>query len=123
MKLQIKIEKEGLKEIEIGDKDMDVVIEQMNIMNLLNYNIIIYAAYKDLLGYDAEICEGRLYIHRKHMNNKKLLFDLLAVLNVVRKGLELNQKYYEFSVLEMLTISLENRLPTSQEYEEMCRII
>ena len=123
MKLQIKIEKEGLKEIEIGDKDMDVVIEQMNILNLLNYNIIIYAAYKDLLGYDAEICEGRLYIHRKHMNNKKLLFDLLAVLNVVRKGLELNQKYYEFSVLEMLTISLENRLPTSQEYEEMCRII
>ena len=92
-------------------------------MNLLNYNIIIYAAYKDLLGYDADICEGRLYIHRKHMNNKKLLFDLLAVLNVVRKGLELNQKYYEFSVLEMLTISLENRLPTSQEYEEMCRII
>lgn len=123
MKLQIKIEKEGLKEIEIGDRNMDAVIEQMNIMNLLNYNIIIYAAYKDLLGYDAEICEGRLYIHRKYVSNKKLLFDLLAVLNVVRKGLELNQKYYEFSVLEMLTISLENRLPTSQEYEEMCRII
>lgn len=123
MKLLIKVEKEGLKEIEIGDRNMDAVIEQMNIMNLLNYNIIIYAAYKDLLGYDAEICEGRLYIHRKYMSNKKLLFDLLAVLNVVRKGLELNQKYYEFSVLEMLTISLENRLPTSQEYEEMCRII
>ena len=123
MKLLIKVEKEGLKEIEIGDRNMDAVIEQMNIMNLLNYNIIIYAAYKDLLGYDAEICEGRLYIHRKYVSNKKLLFDLLAVLNVVRKGLELNQKYYEFSVLEMLTISLENRLPTSQEYEEMCRII
>ena len=123
MKLQIKIEKEGIKQIEVGNKNMDAVIEQMNIMNLLNYNIIIYAAYKDLLGYDAEICEGRLYIHRKYMSNKKLLFDLLAVLNVVRKGLELNQKYYEFSVLEMLTISLENRLPTSQEYEEMCRII
>ena len=123
MKLQIKIEKEGIKQIEVGNKNMDAVIEQMNIMNLLNYNIIIYAAYKDLLGYDAEICEGRLYIHRKYVSNKKLLFDLLAVLNVVRKGLELNQKYYEFSVLEMLTISLENRLPTSQEYEEMCRII
>ena len=123
MKLLIKVEKEGLKEIEIGDRNMDAVIEQMNIMNLLNYNIIIYAAYKDLLGYDAEIYEGRLYIHRKYVSNKKLLFDLLAVLNVVRKGLELNQKYYEFSVLEMLTISLENRLPTSQEYEEMCRII
>ena len=123
MKLLIKVEKEGLKEIEIGDRNMDAVIEQMNIMKLLNYNMIIYAAYKDLLGYDAEICEGRLYIHRKYVSNKKLLFDLLAVLNVVRKGLELNQKYYEFSVLEMLTISLENRLPTSQEYEEMCRII
>ena len=123
MKLQIKIEKEGIKQIEVGNKNMDAVIEQMNIMNLLNYNIIIYAAYKDLPGYDAEICEGRLYIHRKYMSNKKLLFDLLAVLNVVRKVLELNQKYYEFSVLEMLTISLENRLPTSQEYEEMCRII
>ena len=123
MKLQIKIEKEGIKQIDVGNKNMDAVIEQMNIMNLLNYNIIIYAAYKDLLGYDAEIYEGRLYIHRKYVSNKKLLFDLLAVLNVVRKGLELNQKYYEFSVLEMLTISLENRLPTSQEYEEMCRII
>ena len=123
MKLLIKIEKEGIKQIDVGNKNMDAVIEQMNIMNLLNYNIIIYAAYKDLLGYDAEICEGRLYIHRKYVSNKKLLFDLLAVLNVVRKGLELNQKYYEFSVLEMLTISLENRLPTSQEYEEMCRII
>ena len=122
MKLLIKTEK-GVKQIEVGNKNMDAVIEQMNIINLLNYNIIIYAAYKDLLGYDAEICEGRLYIHRKYVSNKKLLFDLLAVLNVVRKGLELNQKYYEFSVLEMLTISLENRLPTSQEYEEMCRII
>ena len=117
MKLQKKIEKEGIKQIEFGNKNMDAVIDQMTIRNLLNYNIIIYAAYKDLLGYDAEICEGRLYIHRKYVSNKKLLFDLLAVLNVVRKGLELNQKYYEFSVLEMLTISLENRLPTLQECE------
>ena len=121
MKLTIKTKK-GIKQIEVGDKNMDAVIEQMNVLNLKKYNITVYAAYK-VLDYDAEIINDRLYIHRKHMNNKKILFDLLAVLNVVRKGLELNQKYYEFSVLEMLTISLENRLPTSQEYEEMCRII
>ena len=32
MKLQIKIEKEGIKQIEVGNKNMDAVIEQMNII-------------------------------------------------------------------------------------------
>ena len=114
MKLTIKTEK-GIKQIEVGNKNMDAVIEQMNIMNLLNYNIIIYAAYKDLLGYDAEICEGRLYIHRKHMNNKKILFDLLAIFHTVKKGLPLTQCSYEEVLFIMLTIALENRLPTGRE--------
>ena len=113
MKLTIKTEK-GIKEIVVGNKNMDAVIEQMNIINLLNYNIIIYAAYK-VLDYDAEIINDRLYIHRKHMNNKKILFDLLAIFHTVKKGLPLTQCSYEEMLFVILTIALENRLPTGRE--------
>ena len=114
MKLQIKIEKEGIKQIEVGNKNMDAVIEQMNIMNLKKYNITVYAAYK-VLDYDAEIINDRLYIHRKHMNNKKILFDLLAIFHTVKKGLPLTQCSYEEMLFVILTIALENRLPTGRE--------
>ena len=114
MKLQIKIEKEGIKQIEVGDKNMDAVIEQMNVLNLKKYNITVYAAYK-VLDYDAEIINDRLYIHRKHMNNKKILFDLLAIFHTVKKGLPLTQCSYEEMLFVILTIALENRLPTGRE--------
>ena len=113
MKLQIKTEK-GIKQIEVGNKNMDAVIEQMNIMNLKKYNITVYAAYK-VLDYDAEIINDRLYIHRKHMNNKKILFDLLAIFHTVKKGLPLTQCSYEEMLFVILTIALENRLPTGRE--------
>ena len=114
MKLQIKIEKEGIKQIEVGNKNMDAVIEQMNVLNLKKYNITVYAAYK-VLDYDAEIINDRLYIHRKHMNNKKILFDLLAIFHTVKKGLPLTQCSYEEMLFVILTIALENRLPTGRE--------
>ena len=113
MKLTIKTEK-GIKQIEVGDKNMDAVIEQMNVLNLKKYNITVYAAYK-VLDYDAEIINDRLYIHRKHMNNKKILFDLLAIFHTVKKGLPLTQCSYEEMLFVILTIALENRLPTGRE--------
>ena len=113
MKLTIKTEK-GIKQIEVGNKNMDAVIEQMNVLNLKKYNITVYAAYK-VLDYDAEIINDRLYIHRKHMNNKKILFDLLAIFHTVKKGLPLTQCSYEEMLFVILTIALENRLPTGRE--------
>ena len=113
MKLTIKTEK-GIKQIEVGNKNMDAVIEQMNVLNLKKYNITVYAAYK-VLDYDAEIINDRLYIHRKHMNNKKILFDLLAIFHTVKKGLPLTQCSYEEMLFIILTIALENRLPTGRE--------
>ena len=113
MKLTIKTKK-GIKQIEVGDKNMDAVIEQMNVLNLKKYNITVYAAYK-VLDYDAEIINDRLYIHRKHMNNKKILFDLLAIFHTVKKGLPLTQCSYEEMLFVILTIALENRLPTGRE--------
>ena len=113
MKITIKTEK-GIKQIEVGNKNMDAVIEQMNVLNLKKYNITVYAAYK-VLDYDAEIINDRLYIHRKHMNNKKILFDLLAIFHTVKKGLPLTQCSYEEMLFVILTIALENRLPTGRE--------
>ena len=113
MKLTIKTEK-GIKQIEVGNKNMDAVIEQMSVLNLKKYNITVYAAYK-VLDYDAEIINDRLYIHRKHMNNKKILFDLLAIFHTVKKGLPLTQCSYEEMLFVILTIALENRLPTGRE--------
>ena len=113
MKLTIKTEK-GIKQKEDVDKNMDADIEQMNVLNLKKYNITVYAAYK-VLDYDAEIINDRLYIHRKHMNNKKILFDLLAIFHTVKKGLPLTQCSYEEMLFVILTIALENRLPTGRE--------
>ena len=113
MKLTIKTEK-GIKQIEVGNNNMDADIEQMNVLNLKKYNITVYAAYK-VLDYDAEIIKDRLYIHRKHMNNKKILLDLLAIFHTVKKGLPLTQCSYEEMLFVILTIALENRLPTGRE--------
>ena len=113
MKLQIKTEK-GIKEIVVGNKNMDKILSEMNVLNLKKYNITVYAAYK-VLDYDAEIINDRLYIHRKHMNNKKILFDLLAIFHTVKKGLPLTQCSYEEMLFVILTIALENRLPTGRE--------
>ena len=113
MKLTIKTEK-GIKEIVVGNKNMDKILSEMNVLNLKKYNITVYAAYK-VLDYDAEIINDRLYIHRKHMNNKKILFDLLAIFHTVKKGLPLTQCSYEEMLFIILTIALENRLPTGRE--------
>lgn len=113
MKLTIKTEK-GIKEIVVGNKNMDKILSEMNVLNLKKYNITVYAAYK-VLDYDAEIINDRLYIHRKHMNNKKILFDLLAIFHTVKKGLPLTQCSYEEMLFVILTIALENRLPTGRE--------
>ena len=113
MKLTIKTEK-GIKQIVVGNKNMDKILSEMNVLNLKKYNITVYATYK-VLDYDAEIINDRLYIHRKHMNNKKILFDLLAIFHTVKKGLPLTQCSYEEMLFVILTIALENRLPTSKE--------
>ena len=121
MKLQIKT-KRGIQEIQTGDKNMDNVLSEMNMMNLHRYGFSIFGRYKEL-NYDAEIVDEKLYINSKHRDNGKITFDILAIYNTIQKNIFVTQYSYEETLFQMLTISLENRLPTIQECERCHNII
>ena len=47
----------------------------------------------------------------------KIVFDILAMYNTFQKNIFVTQHSYEETLFQMLTIALENRLPTLQECE------
>ena len=113
MKLQIKTRK-GIQEVEVGNKNMDEVLAQMNMNNLNRYGFRVCCRFKRL-RYDAEIINNKLYINSKHINNGKIIFDILAIYNTFQKNIFVTQYSYEETLFQMLTIAIENRLPTLQE--------
>ena len=115
MKLQMKTRR-GIQEIETGNKNMDKILTQMNMSNLNRYGFCVWGRFK-LLRYDAEIIDNKLYINSKHRHNGKIVFDILAMYNTFQKNIFITQHSYEETLFQMLTIALENRLPTLQECE------